>query len=83
MITTHDTQRAQAATAPWANPGVRRLRHRHPDMSDHCDTDGRLVGLARHLPARPNKVIALHHFGGCPNSGVRMDHIAADIRGLV
>ena len=37
----------------------------------------------RQIDTSTNKVIALHHFGGCPNSGVRMDLIAAQLRGLM
>ncbi|WP_238008780.1 serine protease [Dactylosporangium sp. AC04546] len=52
------------------------------DMSYYCDTDGGSSGSPV-ISRRTNKVIALHHFGGCPNSGVRMDRIAADLRGLI
>ncbi len=27
-----------------------------------------------------NRVVALHHFGGCPNSGVRGDLLAVRLR---
>ncbi|GAA0710508.1 trypsin-like peptidase domain-containing protein [Dactylosporangium roseum] len=50
------------------------------DMSYYCDTDGGSSGSPV-ISRRTNKVIALHHFGGCPNSGVRMDRIAAHLRG--
>ena len=42
------------------------------DVAYYCDTEGGSSGspvLSRYT----NKVIALHHFGGCPNSGVRAD----------
>jgi hypothetical protein len=30
-----------------------------------------------------NRVVGLHHFGGCPNSGVRADLILAKIKNLI
>jgi hypothetical protein len=35
------------------------------------------------LSAASQKVVALHHFGGCPNSGVRMDLIHRQIGTLL
>ncbi|GGM33278.1 trypsin-like serine peptidase [Dactylosporangium sucinum] len=55
---------------------------RDTDISYYCDTDGGSSGSPV-ISRKTNKVIALHHFGGCPNSGVRMDRIAAQLRGLV
>ncbi|WP_432984515.1 trypsin-like serine peptidase [Dactylosporangium sp. CA-233914] len=52
------------------------------DMSYYCDTDGGSSGSPV-ISRRTNKVIALHHFGGCPNSGVRIDRIAAQLRSLM
>ncbi|WP_433082620.1 trypsin-like serine peptidase [Dactylosporangium sp. CA-052675] len=52
------------------------------DMSYFCDTDGGSSGSPV-ISRRTNKVIALHHFGGCPNSGVRIDRIAAQLRNLM
>ncbi|MER7273354.1 serine protease [Dactylosporangium sp. NPDC000244] len=52
------------------------------DMSYYCDTDGGSSGSPV-ISRRTNKVIALHHFGGCPNSGVRIDRIAAQLRNLM
>ncbi|GAA2378383.1 hypothetical protein GCM10010170_084400 [Dactylosporangium salmoneum] len=52
------------------------------DMSYFCDTDGGSSGSPV-ISRRTNKVIALHHFGGCPNSGVRIDRIAAQLRRLM
>jgi hypothetical protein len=52
------------------------------DMSYFCDTDGGSSGSPV-ISRRTNKVIALHHFGGCPNSGVRIDRIAEQLRGLM
>ncbi|MER7004706.1 trypsin-like peptidase domain-containing protein [Dactylosporangium sp. NPDC000555] len=51
------------------------------DLSYYCDTDGGSSGSPV-ISRRTNKVIGLHHFGGCPNSGVRIDRIAAHLRGL-
>lgn len=42
------------------------------DVSYLCDTEGGSSGSPV-LSRRTNKVVALHHFGGCPNSGVRGD----------
>ncbi|BCJ71432.1 hypothetical protein CS0771_09760 [Catellatospora sp. IY07-71] len=52
------------------------------DISYYCDTEGGSSGSPV-LSRRTNKVIALHHFGGCPNSGVRLELISkklADLR---
>ncbi|MEV6492450.1 serine protease [Actinoplanes sp. NPDC051633] len=42
------------------------------DVSYFCDTEGGSSGSPV-LSRRTNRVVALHHFGGCPNSGVRAD----------
>jgi hypothetical protein len=47
---------------------------RDSDVSYYCDTEGGSSGSPV-LSRRTGKVIALHHFGGCPNSGVRADLI--------
>jgi hypothetical protein len=52
------------------------------DMSYYCDTDGGSSGSPV-ISRKTNKVIALHHFGGCPNSGVRIDRIAEQLRTLM
>jgi hypothetical protein len=52
------------------------------DVSYYCDTDGGSSGSPV-LSAASNKVVALHHFGGCPNSGVRMDLINREIGTLL
>ena len=52
------------------------------DVSYFCDTDGGSSGSPV-ISRRTDKVIALLHFGGCPNSGVRADLIAARIGGLL
>jgi lysyl endopeptidase len=44
------------------------------DVSYYCDTEGGSSGSPV-LSRTTNRVIALHHFGGCPNSGVRIDQI--------
>lgn len=53
---------------------------RHTDVTYYCDTDGGSSG-APVLSRDSHRVVALHHLGGCPNSGVRMDliypHVAA------
>ncbi|WP_203828702.1 trypsin-like serine peptidase [Actinoplanes palleronii] len=51
----------------------------HSDVSYLCDTAGGSSGSPV-LSRRTNKVVALHHFGGCPNSGVRGDLLAAKLR---
>jgi lysyl endopeptidase len=52
------------------------------DVSYFCDTDGGSSGSPV-LSAASQKVVALHHFGGCPNSGVRMDLINRQIGALL
>ncbi|MFD0594876.1 trypsin-like serine peptidase [Catellatospora coxensis] len=52
------------------------------DISYYCDTEGGSSGSPV-LSRRTNKVIALHHFGGCPNSGVRMELIAKKLGTLL
>ena len=52
------------------------------DVSYFCDTEGGSSGspvLARNT----DKVVALHHFGGCPNSGVRADLLYARLKSLL
>ena len=48
------------------------------DVSYYCDTAGGSSGSPV-LSRRTSKVVALHHFGGCPNSGVRGDLLAAKL----
>ncbi|GAA2530535.1 trypsin-like serine peptidase [Winogradskya humida] len=45
---------------------------KNSDVSYNCDTEGGSSGSPV-LSRRTDKVVALHHFGGCPNSGVRAD----------
>jgi V8-like Glu-specific endopeptidase len=52
------------------------------DVSYLCDTEGGSSGSPV-LSRRTNKVVALHHFGGCPNSGVRADLLAARLAKLL
>ncbi|WP_436525831.1 trypsin-like serine peptidase [Actinoplanes sp. HUAS TT8] len=51
----------------------------HSDVSYFCDTAGGSSGSPV-LSRKTNKVVALHHFGGCPNSGVRGDLLAAKLK---
>ncbi|WP_412744346.1 trypsin-like serine peptidase [Krasilnikovia sp. MM14-A1004] len=55
---------------------------RNSDIGYYCDTEGGSSGSPV-LSRATNRVVALHHFGGCPNSGVRADLIAAKLRGLL
>lgn len=48
------------------------------DVSYYCDTDGGSSGSPV-LSRGSHQVVALHHFGGCPNSGVRIDLIRSRI----
>jgi V8-like Glu-specific endopeptidase len=48
------------------------------DVAYYCDTAGGSSGSPV-LSRATNKVVALHHFGGCPNSGVRGDLLAAKL----
>jgi hypothetical protein len=52
------------------------------DVSYYCDTQGGSSGSPV-LSRATNKVVALHHFGGCPNSGVRGDLLLAKIDKLL
>jgi len=52
------------------------------DVSYYCDTEGGSSGSPV-LSRRTNKVVALHHFGGCPNAGVRVDLIYPRISSLL
>lgn len=52
------------------------------DVSYYCDTTNGSSGSPV-LDADTHKVIALHHFGGCTNSGGRMDLIMGEIGSLI
>ena len=52
------------------------------DVCYYCDTTNGSSGSPV-LSGSTNKVIALHHFGGCYNSGGRMDRIYPQISGLL
>jgi len=51
------------------------------DVSYYCDTEGGSSGSPV-LSRRTGRVVALHHFGGCPNSGVRGDLIKQRLQRL-
>ena len=55
---------------------------RDSDVAYYCDTEGGSSGSPV-LSRSTHRVVALHHFGGCPNSGVRGDLLAAKLRGLI
>jgi len=55
---------------------------RGSDVSYYCDTEGGSSGSPV-ISRKTNEVVALHHFGGCPNSGVRADIIYAKLRSLL
>jgi V8-like Glu-specific endopeptidase len=52
------------------------------DASYYCDTAGGSSGSPV-ISRVSNKVIALHHFGGCPNAGVRIDLIYQKVKSLL
>ena len=52
------------------------------DISYLCDTSGGSSGSPV-LSRVSNRVVALHHFGGCPNQGVRMDLIYRRVASLL
>jgi trypsin-like peptidase len=55
---------------------------RFTDMTYYCDTDGGSSGSPV-LSRSSHRVIGLHHFGGCPNAGVRMELIEPRIADLL
>jgi lysyl endopeptidase len=55
---------------------------RDTDVSYYCDNEGGSSGSPV-LSRRTGRVIALHHFGGCPNSGVRADLIHRRVGNLL
>ncbi len=52
------------------------------DIGYYCDTIGGSSGSPV-LSGDTHKVVGIHHFGGCLNSGVRMDRIFPQISGLL
>jgi len=52
------------------------------DVSYYCDTEGGSSGSPV-LSRRTNRVVAMHHFGGCPNSGVRADLLTVKLKSLL
>ena len=52
------------------------------DICYYCDTTNGSSGSPV-LSGSTQKVVAIHHFGGCYNSGVRMDRIYPQISGLL
>jgi lysyl endopeptidase len=52
---------------------------KNSDVAYYCDTAGGSSGSPV-LSRTTNKVVALHHFGGCPNSGVRADLLYAKLK---
>lgn len=52
------------------------------DISYMCDTAGGSSGSVV-LSRQTHRAIALHHFGGCPNQGVRIELIEPQIRSLL
>ncbi|ONI92122.1 hypothetical protein ALI22I_05830 [Saccharothrix sp. ALI-22-I] len=52
------------------------------DIAYRCDTEGGSSGSPV-LSRRTHKVIGLHHHGGCPNQGVRIDLVAVRIGSLL
>jgi hypothetical protein len=52
------------------------------DVAYYCDTEGGSSGSPV-LSRETNRVVALHHFGGCPNSGARIDLIYREVAGLL
>lgn len=52
------------------------------DVGYKCDTEFGSSGSPV-IARSTGKVIALHHFGGCPNSGVRADLLMSELRRLL
>jgi V8-like Glu-specific endopeptidase len=55
---------------------------RDSDVSYYCDTEGGSSGSPV-ISRATNRVVALHHFGGCPNSGIRADLLYAKIKSVL
>ncbi|WP_127498575.1 trypsin-like serine peptidase [Actinoplanes solisilvae] len=67
----------QAGNCAVTNPGYDGYAP-GSDVAYFCDTEGGSSGSPV-LSRSTDKVVALHHFGGCPNSGVRGDLLAAKL----
>ncbi|WP_249999672.1 trypsin-like peptidase domain-containing protein [Actinoplanes sp. M2I2] len=67
----------KAGNCTVANPGYDGYAA-GSDVAYYCDTEGGSSGSPV-LSRATNKVVALHHFGGCPNSGVRGDLLATKL----
>ena len=52
------------------------------DIAYYCDTEGGSSGSPV-LSRKTDKVVGLHHFGGCPNSGVRSDLLLKKLKRLL
>ena len=67
------SDRERGGNCGVANPRVHGYGW-NSDVSYYCDTRAGSSGSPV-LSRKTHRVIALHHFGGCPNSGVRIDLI--------
>ncbi|MCP3799224.1 serine protease [Allokutzneria sp. A3M-2-11 16] len=54
-------------------------RVKESDIGYKCDTEGGSSGSPV-LSGKTHKVISLHHYGGCPNQGVRIDLVHEKIK---
>jgi lysyl endopeptidase len=80
VIAAEDPQE-QSGNCEVANPSYDGYAN-NTDISYYCDTDGGSSGSPV-ISRKTNEVIALHHFGGCPNSGVRIDLIYRQVKSLL
>lgn len=61
------------------NGGCQVDDYRYDDYSYYCDTQSGSSGAPVFSQKDPHKVVALHHYGGCHNSGVTMKDIKPKI----